>query len=351
MPASYFMLRSTFGFTVILALILLFAVQPVTALKVENPIIRMDVTPGMTFKFPMAVSINTGDPAADYAVEVLGFGQSPGDSYSLLTVAADTSPYSARTFISIDTPNIHLDSGQRKTFNATISVPQNVGEGGRYALISIHPAITKGSGQTSFTTAITVPVMLTMKGTSLTHTGAITNLDPGEVVTGKPMEIITTLKNTGNHHYYRAFVNVTVTDSTGKVIATASTTPSVFASIPGYEMTFTTPVTATLAPGTYTVKSEAKLLEGMALLDTKTVSFTVAEPGAPTPPTPAVSEPQTQAVSAPPTSWNPAKVTTQGGAAVVTPEGKPTTYTPLGITTVMLALTAVSGIIVMRRKG
>ncbi len=105
---------------------------------------------------------------------------------------------------------------------------------------------------------------------------------------------------------------------------------------------------AVLPLGTYTVKSEAKV--ETTLLDTKTVSFTVAEPGAPTP-TETVSEPQTQAVSAPPTSRTPAKVATQEGAAVVTPEGKPTTYTPLGITTVMLALTAVFGILVLRRRN
>jgi uncharacterized protein (DUF2345 family) len=190
--------------------------------------------------------------------------------------------------------------------------------------------------------------MLTVTGTTLTHTGAITNLEAGEVIAGTPIQIKTTLKNTGNHHYYRAFVNVTVTGSGGNVVAKASTNPSIWALIPGDEMTLTTPVTAALTPGTYTVKSEAKLLEGMALLDTKTASFTVTELSATAPPTTA---PPTQAVSAPPTSRTPAKVTTQGGAAVVTPEGKPTTYTPLGITTVMLALTAVFGILVMRRRN
>jgi len=78
------------------------------------------------------------------------------------------------------------------------------------------------------------------------------------------------------------------------------------------------------------------------LLDTKTASFTLSEPS--------VAAPPTQAVSAPPTSWNPAKVTTQGGVVVVTPGAKPTTYTPLSITTAVLALTAVFGIFVMRRK-
>ena len=96
-----------------------------------------------------------------------------------------------------------------------------------------------------------------------------------------------------------------------------------------------------MALGTYTVKSDAKV--GTTLLDTKTVSFTLAEPSAAAPPT--------RAVSAPPTSRTPAKVTTLGGAAVVTPEGKPTTYTPLNIMSVMLALAVVSGIIVMRRRN
>jgi hypothetical protein len=337
--------RSAPGFTLILVLVLLLAVQPVIALKVENPIIRMDVTPGMTFKFPIAVSINTGDPAADYAVDVVGFGQSPGGSYFPLTVAADTSPYSARTFISIDTPNIHLDPGQRKVFNAIISVPQNVGEGGRYALIHIHPTTTTGGGQMSIVTAMIVPVVLTVKGTTLTHTGSITNLDAGEAVTGKPIEIRTTLKNTGNHHYNGVFVSITVTGSGGNVVATASTNPSLDSIMPENELILTTPI-ATLAPGTYTVTSDAKV--GTTLLDTKTASFTVAEPSAAAPPTTA---PPTQAVSAPQTSRTPAKVTTQGGAAVVTPEGKPTTYTPLSVTTIMVALAAVFGILVMRRKG
>jgi len=40
---------------------------------------------------------------------------------------------------------------------------------------------------------------------------------------------------------------------------------------------------AVLPLGTYTVKSEAKIAEGMALLDTKTVSFTVGGPSTPAP--------------------------------------------------------------------
>ena len=34
-----------------------------------------DVTPDTNYIFPMAVSTNPTDPASDYAVDVLGFGQ------------------------------------------------------------------------------------------------------------------------------------------------------------------------------------------------------------------------------------------------------------------------------------
>ena len=137
----------------VLALMLFFiatcAIQPAAALKVEGAKIMLDVVPDTNYIFPMAVSINPTDPASDYAVDVLGFGQSvDGGSYTPLTAADDTGAYSARALVTVDSPVIHIDPGQRKAFNATIRVPQNIGDGGRYALIHIHPAAT-GGGQTS----------------------------------------------------------------------------------------------------------------------------------------------------------------------------------------------------------
>jgi hypothetical protein len=345
------MLRPAFGITLILLVAITFAIQPVAALKVTNPKIMADVTPGSTLKFPMAVSIAAGEPASDYAVEVLGFGQEGEGSYTPLTAAADTGPYSARTFVTVDFPLVHLEPGQGKAFNAIISVPQDVGDGGRYALIHIHPTYAAGTGQAAISTAMIVPVMLTMKGTTLTHTGAITNLEVGEAMTDTPLTIQTTLKNIGNHHYYGAFVNVGVTDSTGKEVATASTTPSIFALIPGNEMIIKTSI-ASLPAGTYTVNSEAKF--GTTLLDTKTASFTVAEPGAAAP-TPAVSEAPTQVVTEAPTQAM--SVAPTAPMTVVTTEESPVmpgataTRAPLSAITIMLALAAVSGILVLRRRN
>ena len=264
----------------VLALVLLCiaacATQPAAALKVEGAKIMLDVVPDTTYLFPMAVSINPTDPPSDYAVDVLGFGQSvEGGSYTPLTAADDTGAYSARPFVSVESPVIHIDPGQRRAFNAIIRVPQNVGDGGRYALIHIHSAAT-GGGQTAFATAIIVPVLLTVQNTKLIETGTITEMSVGDIVAGKPITVSSTLKNTGNHHYYGVVNQITVTDPAGKTVATAKADPVSNAVIPGQSVRFTTPVSTPLAVGTYTVKSDMLLGSG-AVLDSRATSVTVKE--------------------------------------------------------------------------
>jgi len=242
-------------------------------------------------------------------------------------------------------------SGGKEVITATIQVPAS-GSGGLYALITIHPkqATTTGAGP-SFTTAMNVPVMITLKDTQLTEAGTIKSIGVSDAVPGKPVEITTVLTNTGNHHFYGAFVNVTVTDPSGNMVATASTNPSIFALIPGNDMSIKTSITS-LPAGTYTVKSDAKFRT--THLDTKTTSFTVVEPGAaaPTPtvseaPTQVAIEVPTQAVSGAPTAPM-TVVTTEESPA--TP-GTIATRAPLSAITIMLALAAVSGILMQRRRN
>jgi methionine-rich copper-binding protein CopC len=209
-----------------------------------------------------------------------------------------------------------------------------------------------GGATATFISRYVIPVLLTVKGTTLTHTGSITNVGAGEAVTSKPVTIQTTLKNTGNHHYNGVFVDVTVTDSGGNVVSTASTNPSLQSLMPENEMTLTAPLSAALAPGTYTVTSDVKV--GTTLIDTKTISFTVAEPGATAPtqtvteaPTQAATEVLTQAVSEVPTA--PMTVVTTEEAPV-TPETI-ATRAPLSAVAVMLAFAAVSGILALRRRN
>ncbi len=226
---------------IILALLLTVAIlgNPVSAIKVEGAKIMMDVKPGTTYLFPMAVSIKPDDIATDVAIDILGFGQSVnGGLYEGLDAAADTYQYSARTIVSVEKPVIHLEPGQRVEFNAVIKLPSGASSGGRYALILVHPAAGASGQQTAFATAVAVPVMLTLVDGSLSETGDIISVRTGEIVSGKPIRITTEIKNTGNHHYYGVVNKVTVSDSLGNAVASVTTEPFARAIIPGQTVGF-----------------------------------------------------------------------------------------------------------------
>lgn len=264
-------------FFLILILLITLVAAPASAVRVEGAKIILDVKPGTTYIFPMAVSIKQDDPASEYAIEILGFGQTiDGGSYKALSPGEDTSPYSARSFISVPSPTVRLQPGERKAFDATIRLPAGSSEGGRYAVILIHPAAAE-SGQSAFATAVLVPVMLTPEGGSLSETGEITSIVAGDIVPGKPIRIMTTLKNTGNHHYYGVVTKVTIIDASGKTVASVSTEPFTRAMIPGQSVNFPADITTGLPAGTYTVTSRMEKQDG-TLLDEDTTGITVKEP-------------------------------------------------------------------------
>jgi len=244
----------------------------VSAISVSGSKYMDSIKPGGTDTHTMTMSVGPGEDPTDILVEVYGFGQNMDLGYLALNPADDTSPYSARSFITLDNSSVHLEPGIAKTINAKISVPANAGPGGRYALIYIHALPGKGK---SFTTAVLVPVLVTIGGTTPTVTGSITDLSVGEVTLGQPITVTTTLKNTGNYHYYRTVNTITVRDATGNLVGNFSTQPASSAIIPGNTVQYTaTPKLQNLPVGTYTVDSKV-LLESGAVLDEKTTTFTV----------------------------------------------------------------------------
>jgi hypothetical protein len=268
------------------SLVFLIGIAPaMAAMTLTGAIYREDVTPGTTVTFPMMLSLGATDAPAVYQITLLGFGNGLDGRYQGIQPAEDTGPYTACPFITLDKTTVQLTPGGKEVVTATIQVPSD-GAGGRYALINIHPqpAEVSGSGPV-LTTAITAPILITLKGTQLSETGTIEKINSGEEGAGAPLQIQTTLKNTGNHHFYGAFVNVTMTDSAGTVVATSSSTPSIWALLPGNEMTLITPITVSLPAGTYTVKADAKMAEGMKLLDSETATITLSAPSAAVTPT------------------------------------------------------------------
>ena len=244
----------------------------VSAIGVSGTKYMGSITPGGTDTHTMTVSLGSEENPTDLMVEVYGFGQNMDQGYSALNPADDVNPYSARSFITLDNSSFHLEPGTAKSINAKISVPANAGPGGRYALIYIHALPGKGQ---SFTTAVLVPVLITITGTTPTVTGSITNLSVGEVTAGQPITVTTTLKNTGNYHYYNTVNTIAISDATGNLVGNFSTRPAIYAIIPGNTVHYTiTPELQNIPAGTYTVDSKV-LLESGTALDEKTTTFSV----------------------------------------------------------------------------
>jgi len=256
-----------------LVILCVMCTAPVAGIKVLGSKYMSSLLPGDTVVHTMTVSTSPEDPPMDMQMDVLGFGQSVQKSYNSIPPADDTSPYSARSMISLSTPTFHLNPGESKVVSATIAVPQNVGDGGRYAIITIHNA-PAGTGSTLIVTQIAVPVLITIANSKIAPAGSIVNVKTSDIVPGQPIRFTTVLKNTGNIHYYSSKNIVNITDSTGKEVAGVATEPSTYAIIPTATVNYEASLTTDLPPGSYIASSKVSLEDG-TLLDTKTTSFEV----------------------------------------------------------------------------
>ncbi len=265
-------------FLIVLLLAAAFTLSPVAALKVEGAKIMLDVTPGTTYLFPMAVSIKPDDAASNYTIDILGFGQAlDGGRYEGLSPDMDSLSILGHVFISsLPSPTVPLQPGERKEFNATIRVPGNVGAGGRYAVILIHPAGSRNRTGVS----------------RHRRAGAGDAHDRGNQFDGDRGDhrgcgwrghCRETHHRLNDPEEYRQSSLLWghqpadwCEDSSGREAGSAKTDPFVRAVIPGQSVRFNTPLTAGLPAGTYTVVSRMTLEDG-TLLDEESTTLTVTE--------------------------------------------------------------------------
>jgi hypothetical protein len=233
-----------------------------------------NVLPGDTVVHIITLTTYSSDPPMDVTIDVRGFGQSIDTGYIGLDPSADTGPYSARSFITLDSNKVHLNPGEKKGITATIVIPKNIGIGGRYAIIYVRSYPVETSAATGVAVAYNIPIMLTINGPGITHTGTITAVNVGDIAPGQPIIITTAFKNTGNEHYYFTQNEVRVTDAGGKEVTVLSTNPALFAVIPTYTVNYRVSLEKALPPGTYTVASKVSLQDG-TVLDTKTTSLEI----------------------------------------------------------------------------
>ncbi|MEW6447412.1 MAG: S-layer homology domain-containing protein [Bacillota bacterium] len=236
-------------------------------LNISGAIVDMEVEPGETYRHVLQVGLGEDDSAADIRVEVGGLGQQLDGVTRALPPDLDTSPYTARSFITLDKNSFRLEPGTSKEVTAFINVPGNVGAGGRYAVIRIY-TVPSGGGQLMVSHGIAVPVKLTVKDSSLIRAGEITGLSTGGITPGKPLEVSAVFKNTGNYHY-KIKGEVTVYNALHEKQAFAAIPLSAANVIPTMSRQLSASLTFTggLSPGVYTVQCKVIAEDGTVLAE------------------------------------------------------------------------------------
>jgi hypothetical protein len=265
---------------VVLIVLAFLAASPASAaengLRVQGAILQADVSPGQNLTHKMTVSIGTEDPATEITVRLGGYGQALSGASELLETA-DNTDFSARAFITLDKESFHLEPGGSEVVTATIQVPLDVGAGGRYALINIKTGAAGGGG-VGMITAVNVPIVLTVKDTTLTRQGEITGLNI-EVAGGQTLNIDTIFHNTGNYHF-RIQGNITISKFQGKTLKTIPVPLTSSSIIPEMSLRLSAQYEpeAVLAKGIYIVKSQVMLDDGTVLAEER-AAFQVTESG------------------------------------------------------------------------
>ncbi len=284
---------------VVLALLLTLPASANPGLSVSGALMMADVSPGQTLTWPITVSFAADDPAADMVVQVMGINQSLSGVNDALAGSEDTYSYSARSFITINKSSFHLEPGVPQNLTATIQIPSDIGAGGRYAIINVATQPAAGSTGVSFVAAVNVPIVLTIKGSQLVHTGKITSLSTGNITSGQPVQILTDFQNTGNHHF-KVKGEVAVSNSQGQIMGTVAVPLTASSVLPGMTRRLQAAFIpqGELAAGKYAISAKVMLEDG-TVLDTVTGSFEVKQAYVPPTGTVAALSPTAPAASLP----------------------------------------------------
>ena len=160
-------------------------------LSITGALIMEDISPGKSQTNTITVS---SPNAINVTVEADGMGQALNGSTVPLTAQQDTSPYSARAFITnVDQSSLSLSPGVSQDIHVTISVPAGTAPGERYAVIYIHQTVVQNA---SIVVAAYIPVIITIPNFTPNPQGSISSLTVPSAYQGKPININTTFNNT-----------------------------------------------------------------------------------------------------------------------------------------------------------
>jgi hypothetical protein len=245
-----------------------------SGLSVKGALFSASVPKGGTITHTITISTEAGAKDQIFLLEIEGYHNDANGNAISVPMVQDTSLYSARPFLSLDKSNITVKSGSSVDVLVTAKIPQDVGDGGRYAMITIRSPSTTSGGGVGVAVGANVPVLLTIQGSKILEQGKIDQVQWADGSQGEPSSVRTTFTNTGNYHY--KYINeVQLKDSKG-VLLFNGTYQATYSILPSSTINISVPVTEELQLGEYTVQSRLTEVDGL-LIDEKTVNIEIKQ--------------------------------------------------------------------------
>jgi hypothetical protein len=253
-----------------------FAVSgPASGLHISGAIWQEDINPGEKFKKEISISIDPKDNPTNFTIEITGLEQTTQGLNMPIDAVNDTNPNTARPFITASPMSFNLGPGDSQIVTVEADIPEDVGTGSRYAIISLRGSrseLTTSNKKSGSSVGISIgsdiPVILTIADSEMKMTGEIMDITEDRI-SAEQQNISVIFRNTGNTHY-KAKAKAELSSPNGNIIAQAET-PVTFSSIvPTFSRLFEISLTPSskLEPGTYNLTATIEKEDG-TVLDTK----------------------------------------------------------------------------------
>jgi hypothetical protein len=237
-----------------------------TGFTISGAVFINTVSPGQELVHEVTLSADQNDTPLNMTAEVYGFAISENGANVQLLPEKDTGRYSARQFLRVSPKSFQLLPGGTQKVLITGTVPEDVGSGGRYALVTIKTAPI-GEGNVAVSTAVQVPVLLKIADSDFAFTGKIASLDA--LKADRNISLNLEFENTGNVHY-TPFVGAVLKSTDGRVLAEVDPEQLSQIILPNDLRLCKIDLIpeAELAPGTYRISASVTMKDG-TVLDSK----------------------------------------------------------------------------------
>ncbi len=264
-------MRSRSSISACFIVLALLAIAPASAITVQGIAFVAEVSPGERIAYNMTATSNAN---VTEEVHAHVYGMTHDEHGERVGIEPDVMhPYSAAPFLKVTPEVAVVEPGASQLFVLEGVVPEDVGDGGRYAFVSIHASVDEGD-MVGFAPEVQIPVFLTIKGSEIIETGEIRDLSISE---GDDGGLLATFRfnNTGNYHY-KTDGKVVLKDGEGNVVDEVSHSSGSSSLLPteGRTCVFELAEEVDLAPGTYTVEAIVSKRDG-TVLDAEEVTVEV----------------------------------------------------------------------------